>query len=275
MFSQFHILSKIVLGKEKYLVLLATGLFVSAGVLHVKYPLPPMNLSKQQTALNINKDAFRFLSIGNKRLLASQLWIQTLIESDLEQYQKRDLNNWMFLRFNTISELDPLFYENYLYGGMFLSIVKDDPPAAALIYEKGITHYPQDFKLHYNAGFNYYVEMNDYQKGLDHWLLIENHPQAPRTIKYIINKLKFETSHNYEAAIAFLNFQIETSSDEVLVKKLRQDLYSLTAQRDLECLNRGEKNCSHVDIEGKPYIRNDNEWTSQKKFLPYKIFKRK
>ena len=151
--------------------------FLIAGFLNQKIIRPTPNLSKQETALNINQDLLVFLSAGNKRLLTDLLWVQTLIESDLDHYSAHDLNSWMFVRFNTISTLDPLFYQNYLWGGQYLSIVKDDLIGAVTLMEKGTKYYPEDYQLNFNLGFTYYYELGDYRKGIFYFDKIKTHPK--------------------------------------------------------------------------------------------------
>jgi len=185
-----------------------------------------------------------------------------------------DLNNWMYLRFLTISQLEPKFYENYLFGGIFLSILKDDLLGAADIYERGLLIYPTDYKLNYNSGFNFYYEIGDLNKGLKNFKNIENHPDLPHSIKLLINKIKFVVVKDYNIAIDFLKFQLETLGESSLKNKIQKDLYALHAMRDLECLNSKKIACSSVDYEGKRYVKINDHWHAPKKFIPYQIFRR-
>ena len=52
----------------------------------------PLNLPMQETAVNVNSSSLSILSAGNKRLISSYMWIQTLLDSDLDHYKKNDLN---------------------------------------------------------------------------------------------------------------------------------------------------------------------------------------
>lgn len=259
------------------ILIIALGLifFALSVYIHSQNEAPQIVVSRQDTAVNFNHNFIKVLSLGNKRLVSSILWIQTLLQADLEHYNKRDLNNWLYLRFLSISTLDELFYENYLWGGMYLSIVKDDVIGAADIFEKGLKYYPNDYKLNYNAGFNYYFEMGDFKKGLEKLEVIANDPKSPKMLIFIINKLRYETTFNFEAAFEFLRQRFETTTDPVLKKKLFSDLYALKAQRDLDCLNSLKKDCAMIDIENNRYIYQNGKWVSQKKFVPYKIHLRK
>lgn len=258
--------------------LLVPGLvfFGSAVFLHRQFERPQFHVSKQETAININSTFLRLLSVGNKRLLADLFWITTLLESDLEKYQRKDSGNWMFLRFRTISMLDPKFYQNYLYGGQYLSIVKDDLEGAAYIYEKGLQHYPDDFKLNLNAGFNYFFELGDYEKGLPLLDKIKDYPQAPVFLPSVVNKLKLETGYDTKSIYLLILERFEKTEDPYLKEKLRSDLYALKAEIDLECLNAGRSGCERRDFEGVPYqLGREGRFKAGREFHPYRLRKKK
>lgn len=246
-------------------------MFAISAYLNQSIEKPDFQVSKQDSTTNINRDFLKFISMGNKRLFSNVLWIMTLIESDNERYEKKDYNNWMYHRFRTISELDPLFYENYIWGGMYLSIIKNDLEGASDIYERGLAHYPDDYKLNYNAGFNYYFEMGKFPEGLKLLEKIENHPDSPKPLKFIINKLRFETQGNYDVALQFLIHSINANKDPVLDKKLRNDFFALKAERDLKCLNEKQKGCDYRDAEGNSYLEKNGTWVAAREFVPYKI----
>lgn len=256
--------------KNILLVIIATSFFIMAGLINRDNDKPIINISKQDSALNVNSNLITYFNFGNKRLLSDLLWIQTLLESDEEHYRKKDLNSWMFLRFYNISLLDPLFYENYLYGGMYLSIVKDDPTGASQIYEKGLQFFENDYKLNYNAGYNYVFELFENEKGIKLLDKIKFHPQATSFLPTIVEKLRYEISGDAEVAIIFLNEALKQTSDDSLKKKIKSEIYALKAETDLNCLNSDLKNCSTVDAEGRKYIfSQQGKWKSQK---PYKRF---
>ena len=137
------------------LIILIIIFFAIAGVLNRNIVKPTFVVSKQQSALNINQDFINIFDLGQKRLLSDILWITTLLESDLSHYKGKDLNSWLYLRFLTISTLDPLFLQNYQFGGQYLSIVKDDLVGAKTIFEKGLKAYPNDYNLIFNIAFLY------------------------------------------------------------------------------------------------------------------------
>lgn len=214
-------------------------------------------------------------SLGNKRLISSILWTQTLLEADIDHYKGKAYDNWLYLRFRTISELDPKFYENYIWGGMYLAIIKDDVLGGIDVLERGLKYYPDDFKLNYNAGFNYYFELGDFKKGLEKLEKIVNHKDSYPGLPFIVNKLRFETSGNYDATLSFLYQRYSMTNDPVLKEKLYSDMYAIKAQRDLECLNENKNDCVRTDLDKKFYVKKNGKWQTLKKFTPYKIYLKK
>jgi tetratricopeptide (TPR) repeat protein len=266
--------SKYFFSKEMSLAAIGAILFVSAGVINIQNEKPALELSKQDTALNINSNLLVYMSAGNKRLLTDLLWVQTLIESDIEHYKKRDLNSWLYLRFNSIATLDPKFYENYLYGGQFLSIVKDDLEGADKIFDKGLENYPSDYKLNYNAGFLNFYEMGNFKEGLIYLEKIADSKEAPLFFRSIVNKLKLETGVRLEEIFNLVLHNFKSTDDQRLKTRLLADLYALKAEIDLKCLNNQKNECSYVDFNGNPYIRKGDHYYSPQTFMRYRINKR-
>lgn len=119
---------------------------------------PEISLNVNEKHLSLNYDLVKFICLGHQRMCSSLLWTDTMLRSDIERTENKT-NSWMLYRFKLISNLDPLFYSNYLLGGIYLSIVKDEPSNAKVIYEKGLNFYPTDFPLNLNAAFNDYYEL--------------------------------------------------------------------------------------------------------------------
>jgi hypothetical protein len=249
--------------------------FLSFIYLHSSIKKPPIHVTAQDSIKTLNTTFLKIMSAGHKRLLSGNIWILTLLESDLEHYKKKDLNNWMYLRFSQISELDPRFYENYLYGGLYLSIVKDDPKAGSIIYDKGLILYPTDYALLYNAGFNSYFELSDAQRGLFYLERLKDHPRLPQSMRSVIAKLKLQTTLDYETAFEMVKENYNNTKDSVIREKLHKDMYAIKAEKDLTCLKAGSGNCNQTDLEGRRYIYRNGEFTTIKPFTPFRVKLRK
>jgi hypothetical protein len=249
----------------------AGGLFILGVFIHIEVKKPPIHISAQDSVSTLNTTFLKVISGGHQRLISGYMWILTLLESDLDHYKKKDLNNWMYLRFNQISDLDPLFYENYLYGGLYLSIVKDDPKAASLIYDKGLLQYTTDYALLYNAGFNSYFEMADATRGLFYLEKLLYHPRMPIPMKSVVAKLKLQTSLDYETAFEMVKENYSNTKDPMLREKLYHDLYSIKAEKDLDCLNSLKNGCEKSDLDGNRYVLKNGKYLSAKPFTPFRV----
>jgi tetratricopeptide (TPR) repeat protein len=266
-------ISKLIFNDYRFHFAAGFLLLCSAGLINLILKKPLIKLTKQDTAVNLNKNIFIFGSAGNKRLITDLIWIQTLLESDTEHYKKRDLNSWLFLRFNSIAALDPKFYENYLYGGQYLGIIKDDLDGANQLYKIGLKYFPDDYSLNYNAGFLNYYEIGNFQEGIKYLERIKKHPRAPLYIQSIINKLIFEVSGDKQEALKLLHENFNHTKDPTLKNRLYIDIYSLKADIDLNCLNAKKSNCERVDADGEPYISDKGSYRSKKPTAPYRLFR--
>jgi hypothetical protein len=249
-------------------------LLATAWQLKVSTTKPRLKLDKQQTALNFDNKFLHVFSMGLKRIIASSVWVSTLLESDLEHVENNKDDSWMYLRFNTISELDPLFLKNYQFGGQYLSIIKDDLKGAADHMEKGLIHYPDDYILNFNLGFLYAIELDKYEIAVSFLEKASESSLAPTNISTLIAKVKFMASGDPEQTYLFLNTLLETTQDQLVIDKLKSDLYSLKAEIDLGCLNNSQEGCSQLDYEGEKYIFKNGVYKARKTYKKYKLYKK-
>jgi Tfp pilus assembly protein PilF len=180
----------------------------------------------------------------------------------------------MYLRFDTITALDPYFLEAYQFGGKYLSIVKDDLEGSRLIFEKGITYYPDNYDLLFNYGFLLAFELNEFKLAHKIYKKVATFPQSPNFIKTLLNKVLFEANQDLNEIFSILSEIYEKEAeDSPLKSKLKHDLYAVRAQIDLECLNMHKQNCNTKDIDGVNYEFRDGKYTSVYKFTPYRLNK--
>lgn len=241
------------------------------------YKLPKIIVSKELSAINLKSNYANLMSLGHSRLISSILWITTLIEGDIEHY-KGSGNSWMFHRFLTISKLEPKFYQNYLYGGQYLSIVKDDIFGANTLYSLGTDLYPDDFRLNYNAGFNAAFEIGDSSLALKYYNRIYDNPVVQSkypSLLSVINKLRLDSgSINLEQIYELYLISWQGAKDDGVKRLLAGYLYNIKAEIDLNCLNQRQatSKCSLHDFLGNKYFRNDNnKWSAVKDWSPYRL----
>lgn len=224
---------------------------------------PLIKISKQESALNINTKTLTHFNFGLKRLISSLLWVQTLIESDIEHYNRHDSNSWMFLRFNNIISIDPKFYEAYLYGGQYLSVIKDDDIGAEILFRKGLEVFPNDFWLNFYGAFHYYFELGDAKSALKHYEKIQfhnitnkNYQYIPSLVAKIKRKLNYKLEDIYELVLAAYR---QAPKGSLFKRKYRESLNNIKIEIDLNCLNlkqlNQKKRCNIFDPLGVRYTK--------------------
>ena len=236
---------------------------------------PRLEVSKQESESTINADLLTIFDLGIKRIYTDLLWIQTLLDSDLEHYKGMDGNSWMFHRFHTISLLDPWFIENYWYGGQYLSVIKDDDIGAKLLFEKGLESYPNDYHLLYYTGSHYLIELGDHQKALKYYLKIYDHPKTPHHIRALVTRLQAELGYLEESFQLLGGLYEKTPKDSPLKEAYRKKMYAVRAEIDLKCLNEKGKNCRKVDLFGQAYLLNNGVYQSREKWEKHRTYKKK
>lgn len=245
---------------KNYIIFIFTLVFFSTSFFIAReFEKPAIVVSKQESSFNINYQIIEFFHLGQKRLLSSIYWVATILESDHSHYKQRDLNSWMFLRFNTIAQLEPLFLETYTFGGPYLSIVKDDLTGATQIYKKGMHYYPNEFSLLKDAAFHFYFEVKDYDESYKIYQRLKNNPKA--SIHMISTLARLETEQgNLDDAFDLLFAKYNDLKDKksFLATKIESSLYAIKAQRDLDCLNSiiEKKLCDKKDFRGLEYRKN-------------------
>lgn len=219
---------------------------------------PSIKISAQDSSLNINYQLINIVHLGQKRMIGALIWIETLLNSDLEHYNNSDLNSWMYHRFNALIELDPKFYEVYRYGAQYLSIVKDDEIGAEDIYRRGLKVFPNNFWLNFHAGFHYYFEMDLPLKALPIFKKIAYTQDGLKFAPFLSSltaKIMANQGGVQEEDFAFLyTIYRNNFEDQTMRERLEPTLYAMRCQLDLLCLNGKKINCHYNDLDGKPYL---------------------
>ncbi len=213
--------------------------------------------------ITIDANIVRALSLGNPKLISSYLWTLTMLQSDIDHTKKE--RSWMFYRFQSISTLDPLFFENYLYGGLYLSIIKDDLRGAEEHYQRGLDFFPDSIDLLWNAGFNLCFELKECNKAIPYFqkLLSIDKGKRFKYLSQILSKILANENSDELAYNILLTSYTQMPSGSVK-ERIHKTLYSLKAKIDLKCLNSQNSNmCNKYDFEGNLYYKQDGIFRSK------------
>lgn len=236
---------------------------------------PTLDISAQEKRISFSTQFFNFFHLGHRRLISSYMWIETLMNADHEHFDESDnQSSWLYYRFESIINLDERFYEAYLYGGQYLSILKDEPLGAERILDRGLERYPDDYWLHYYAAYNQYFELNNLDKARYHYRNLIMHPLSKRNpvIHSLYTRLLSDQS-DLEDAFKAMKLIYEGLENEPLKRTFRSNLYRLRARIDLECLNQLSPterpgDCRTKDLDGVPYLLIDGVFHTPNKKGP-------
>lgn len=258
--------------KRIILIAIALLLLLPIRYFNKNFAKPTIKIDKQSDAINLNKDFYKFFNLGNKRLISGILWVTTLIESDLDHYKGDPLNNWMFYRFDSITDLEPMFLQAYQFGSLYLSVVKDDVPGGSFMFEKGLKLFPNDYQLNYYGGSHFLFEEKDFSRAEELFTNILGHPNAAQFLPSLVAKLRIQKGLDSNEIIEFYKENIKNSpADSPIKKRYELQLYSFIAERDLQCLNKKISHCSRLDYFGNPYIFKNDKWESDRELMKLEI----
>lgn len=234
---------------------------------YIKPEYKKPKLSGQETNYTIDSSVLSMISLGQDKLISSYLWMNTLLFSDHDHVKDGEIS-WMYHRFKLISDLNPKFYENYYYGGIYLSIIKDDTEYAEKHYAKGLKEYENDHFLLWNRAFNLCHELKRCEDALPFYIKLfelypNRYPAAGRIAAKIQNGLGLET----EAYQILLKTYESLPDNNVIKDKTAQTLYQLKSQIDLKCLNSEQNSqCEKLDFNGKAYLYENGKYYSDLKY---------
>ena len=219
------------------MALWATGtvLAVSLGALQI--PLTHWSNSKpklQKLTYLPSGDYLRMASLGYRELAADLLWLQA-IQVMGERKLSEEAGHWLYQAVDRITTLDPKFVRAYEAGSHALCILVVLPEQSNRLLEKGMRHNPQEWKLPFLLGMNYYFELADDEKAAEVMALASRLPGAPESLVRLAAKL-FVSAKSPQQAVELLAKVYEETSDENVRKILEIRLKESIVERDLQIL---------------------------------------
>jgi hypothetical protein len=219
------------------LTLLATGTVLAAFLVALQIPLThwvnSMPKLHQLTYLP-SGDYLRMASLGYRELAADLLWLQA-IQVMGERKLSEEEGHWLYDAVDRITTLDPKFVRAYEAGSHALCILVVMPEESNRLLEKGMQHNPQEWKLPFLLGINYYFELADDEKAAEAMAKAARLTGAPQGIARLAAKL-FVSAKSPQQAVELLAKMYEETSDENVRKVLEVRLKESLVERDIQIL---------------------------------------
>jgi len=159
-----------------------------------------------------------------KGLVSNYLFLKVITDTgDILGKKKRlnkDMVDYIVSSVDTITDLDPKFWDPYLFASLLLSWGLGQYDEANTLLTKAEKHLPNDYRPFYFKGFNYYYFLKDNKKAAEYMIKASKLPGSPGYLPYLATRLSVYSA-NQKAAAAFLEEMIRTTRNEAVVHQLK------------------------------------------------------
>jgi hypothetical protein len=176
----------------------------------------------------------RMASLGYRELAADLLWLQ-VIQVMGQRKLSEDAGHWLYLAVDRITTLDPTFVRAYEAGSLALCTLVVLPEESNRLLEKGMHHNPQEWKLPFLLGINYYFEMADDVRAAEAMAKAASLPGAPDGLARLAAKL-FVSAKSPQQAVDLLAKVYAETTDENIKKLVEIRIKESIVERDLQIL---------------------------------------
>jgi hypothetical protein len=167
---------------EDFTSLAAAGAAVAL-LLFASAQLPGAEGRKHQSQpLLIPPAQLEHFTFGQNELVADLLWLRSLQDVDycgafLETKQyvpefQRELTickqGWIYQMLDAVTRIVPRYKIVYMRATIYLSVLINDIEGAAKLFDRGTEVFPDNWYIHYSAGYHYQFEVKDPAKAAYH-----------------------------------------------------------------------------------------------------------
>jgi len=200
----------------------------AAGLLEALQGFRPGMATEAETPWLPPAAAVRPLFLGYHALAADLFWIRTVqyfgghIQTDRQfphLYRLVDLT----------TSLDPHFVDAYQLGGLFLSIGRVYPEAAA-IYRKGIEHNPDRWELPHDLARMYFLDLGDVPAALEWFERTNALPGRPHYVPRLVARLRARAGL-VEAALEMWERLRDTTDNAWVREAAKREIRQLQARQ--------------------------------------------
>lgn len=165
--------------------------------------------------------------LGFETTVAHYLWIRTLLY--FGTHALTDSNYpWLIEMLTTITKLCPWFYPAYEFAGIMLPDVCNNPEAARIILERGLTALGNTkWNISFNMGMIYYKYYDDRRMAADYFARAALVPGAPQAKLTTMADAFYRQAGFKNEGMMFLLFSYETSDNPEVRRHLAEKIHEL------------------------------------------------
>jgi tetratricopeptide (TPR) repeat protein len=219
----------------------AIFLAASAFMLHRTDELRPQATLEDVLYLNSPK-VLKRASLGYDGLLADIYWTRAVQYFGGRHYNGARSYNLLFPLLDITTHLDPKLVVAYQFGASFLA-----PPApggagqpenAIRLMEYGIQNNPDNWKLYYDLGFVYYMNLKDYPEAAEAFERGSKVPNAHPFLRLLAAQMA-EHAGDFDTARMMWSATYQNSQDKLIRQNAVEHLRALRVDEDVTHLQEG------------------------------------
>jgi tetratricopeptide (TPR) repeat protein len=214
---------------------MAISLAASAFVLHRSDELRPQATLDEVLYLNSPK-VLKRASLGYDGLLADIYWTRAVQYFGGRHHDGAQSYNLLFPLLDITTHLDPQLVVAYQFGASFLAPPPPggagQPERAIQLMEFGIQNNPDNWKLYYDLGFVYYMNLKDYRKAADAFERGSKVPNAHPFLRLLAAQMA-EHAGEFDTARMMWTATYQNSQDKLIRQNAVEHLRALRVDEDI------------------------------------------
>jgi hypothetical protein len=227
--------------KQRRKVTIVAGAFfilslgASALLLHRSDQLRPQATLDEVLYLNSPK-VLKRASLGYEGLLADIYWTRAVQYFGGRHHDGALSYNLLYPLLDITTHLDPKLVVAYQFGASFLAPPPPggagQPEAAIQFMEYGIQNNPDNWKLYYDMGFVYYMNLKDYRKAADAFDRGSKVPNAHPFLRLLAAQMA-EHAGEFDTARMMWSATYQNSQDKLIRQNAVEHLRALRVDEDV------------------------------------------
>jgi tetratricopeptide (TPR) repeat protein len=213
----------------------AVSLAASAVVLHHVDQLRPRATLEDVLYLNSPK-VLKRVSLGYDGLLADIYWTRAVQYFGGRHHDGAQSYNLLYPLLNLTTHLDPQLVVAYQFGASFLAPPPPNgagqPERAIQLMEYGIQNNPNDWKLYYDLGFVYYMNLKDYNNAAEAFARGSKVPNAHPFLRVLAAQMA-DHAGDFDTARMLWSATYQNSQDKLIRANAIEHLRGLRVDEDV------------------------------------------
>ena len=217
---------------------LVLSLIGSSFVLHRTDELRPQATAEEALFLSSPKVIAR-ASLGYNGLMACIYWTRAVQYFGYRHHYLATSYNLLAPLLEITAHLDPHLIVAYEFGSSFLApkppYGAGEPERAIELVKYGIEQNPDNWRLYYDLGFVYYMELHDYKEAAETFERGSHVPNAHPFLKVLAAQMA-QHAGEYQTARMLWSATYQTTQDEQIKQNASEHLRALRVDEDVEHL---------------------------------------